>query len=191
MALRRKPIDITSQSSVEMACRLFGSKLLPKPILLWTGPLQTNFNEIRIMIQDLIQFMKMPLKILSAKLPSFCPGLGDQLRSSTMTLPQTLRWRHNEHDSVSNHQPHHCLLNRLLRADQRKHQSSDSLAFVRGIHRGPLNSPHKWPVTPKMFPFDDVIMLGCALCDICSSGGFMSYWPQMFIIIWKWVTHND
>ena len=44
-------------------------------------------------------------------------------------------------------------------ADQRKHQSSASLAFVRGIHRGPVNSPHKWPVTRKIFPFDDVIML--------------------------------
>ena len=43
-------------------------------------------------------------------------------------------------------------------ADQRKHQSSASLAFVRGIHRGPVNSPHKWPVTRKKFPFDDVIM---------------------------------
>ena len=44
-------------------------------------------------------------------------------------------------------------------ADQRKHQSSASLAFVRGFHRGPVNSPHKWPVTRKMFPFDDVIMI--------------------------------
>ena len=43
--------------------------------------------------------------------------------------------------------------------DQRKHQSSGSLAFVRGIHRWPMNSPHKGPVTQKMFPFDDVIML--------------------------------
>ena len=43
-------------------------------------------------------------------------------------------------------------------ADQRKYQSPASLAFVRGIHRGPVNSPHKWPVTRKMFPFDDVIM---------------------------------
>ena len=43
-------------------------------------------------------------------------------------------------------------------ADQRKHQSSASLAFVRGIHRGLVNSPHKWPVMRKMFPFDDVIM---------------------------------
>ena len=43
-------------------------------------------------------------------------------------------------------------------ADQRKHQSATSLAFVRGIHRWPVNSPQKWPVTRKMFPFDDVIM---------------------------------
>ena len=43
--------------------------------------------------------------------------------------------------------------------DQRKHQSSASLAFVRGIHRRPVNSPHKGPVTRKMFPFDDVIMI--------------------------------
>ena len=44
-------------------------------------------------------------------------------------------------------------------ADQRKHQSSASLAFVRGIHRGSVNSPHKWAVTRKMFPVDDVIMV--------------------------------
>ena len=43
-------------------------------------------------------------------------------------------------------------------ADQRKHQSSASLAFVRGIHRWPVNSPHKGSITRKMFPFDDVIM---------------------------------
>ena len=43
-------------------------------------------------------------------------------------------------------------------ADQRKHQSAATLAFVRGIHRGPVNSPHKGPVTRKMISFDDVIM---------------------------------
>ena len=47
-------------------------------------------------------------------------------------------------------------------ADQRKHQSSASLAFVWGIHQWPVNSLHKWPVTWKMLPFDDVIM--SALC---------------------------
>ena len=46
-------------------------------------------------------------------------------------------------------------------ADQRKHKSSASLAFVRGIHCWPVNYPHKGPVTRKMFPFDDVIMKDC------------------------------
>ena len=71
-------------------------------------------------------------------------------------------WRHNGRDGVSNHQPHQCLLNysnMYSGAGQRKHQNVASLAFVRGIHRWPVNSPHKWPVTWKMFPFDDVIML--------------------------------
>ena len=49
-----------------------------------------------------------------------------------------------------------------LDTDQRKHQSSPSLDFVRGIHRRPVNSPHKWPVTRKIFPFDDFIMSNTA-----------------------------
>ena len=50
-----------------------------------------------------------------------------------------LQWRHNEHDGVLNHQPHDCLLKRLIR----KNQNSASLAFERGIHW--------WPVTGKCF----------------------------------------
>ena len=52
-------------------------------------------------------------------------------------------------------------------ANQRKHQSSALLTFVPGIYRRPVNSPHKWLVTRKMFPFDDVIMFMHAL-EICS-----------------------
>ena len=76
-----------------------------------------------------------------------------------LTTCELLQWRHNEHDSVSNHQPHGCLLNCLFRQIKEKHQSPASLAFVRGIHRGPVNSPHKGPVTRKMFSFDDVNIL--------------------------------
>ena len=43
-------------------------------------------------------------------------------------------------------------------ADQRKHQSSASLAFLQGLHRGPVNSPHKWPISRIFFPFDDGII---------------------------------
>ena len=42
--------------------------------------------------------------------------------------------------------------------DQRKHNFSTSLASVRGSHQWPVDCLHKWPVTRKMFPFDDVIM---------------------------------
>ena len=44
-------------------------------------------------------------------------------------------------------------------ADQRKHESSTSLAFVRGMHLWPVNFPDKGPITWKIFPFDDVIMV--------------------------------
>ena len=66
-------------------------------------------------------------------------------------------------------------------ADQRKHQSSASLAFVRGIHRGPVNSPHKWPVTRQMFPFDDVIMApaNVSMMDI-DDGAWFAIW-QTFL----------
>ena len=59
-------------------------------------------------------------------------------------------------------------------ADRRKHQSSASLAFVRGIHRWLGNYPHKGPVTRKMFPFDDVIMSGAL--------GILIYWNQLFAL---------
>ena len=69
-------------------------------------------------------------------------------------------------------------------ADQRKHQSSVSLAFVRGIHRWPVNSPHKWPVTRKMLPFDDVIMSELGLYFFMQ---WLSAWLNQ-AIIWS---HTD
>ena len=59
---------------------------------------------------------------------------------------------HNGRDGVSNHQPHDCLLNRLFRRRSKK----TSKLRVTGLCVG--NSPHTWPVTRKMFPFNDVIM---------------------------------
>ena len=76
----------------------------------------------------------------------------------SLTIRNPLQWRHNERDRVSNHQPRDCLLNRLFTRRSKKYQSYASLAFVWEIHRWPVNSPHKGPVTRKMFPFDDVIM---------------------------------
>ena len=59
--------------------------------------------------------------------------------------------------------------NAYLGADQRKRQSSASLAYVRGNLRRPVNSPHRWPVTRKMFPLDDVIMHYDSVSEWCDS----------------------
>ena len=69
-----------------------------------------------------------------------------------------LQWRHNGRDSVSNHQHHDCLLNRLFRRISKKTSKLRVTGLCAGNSPGPVNSPHKWPVTRKMFPFDDVIM---------------------------------
>ena len=70
----------------------------------------------------------------------------------------SLRWRHNERDSVSNHQPHGCLLNGLLRRRSKKTSKLLVTGLCVGNSPGPVNSPHKGPVTRKMFPCYDVIM---------------------------------
>ena len=77
-------------------------------------------------------------------------------------------------------------------ADQREHQSSESLASVRGIHRGPVNSPHKWTVTRKRFPFDDVIMNSIVICESVELLLFR-WWLGLVKNCWRvtnW-THGD
>ena len=66
---------------------------------------------------------------------------------------------HNGHDSVSNHQPRHCLLSILFMRRSKKTSKLRVTGLCVGNSPGPVNSPRKGPVTRKMFPFDDVIML--------------------------------
>ena len=68
-----------------------------------------------------------------------------------------------------------------------KYQSSASLAFVRGIHRGPVNSPHKWPVKRKMFPFDDVIMIK----EISLSSVAFRAWISHPLKPWNIIIHKQ
>ena len=71
---------------------------------------------------------------------------------------RSLHWRHNDQDGVSNQQPHGCLLNRLFRCKSKKTSNLRVTGLCAGNSPGPVNSPHKGPVTRKMNPFDDVIM---------------------------------
>ena len=85
-----------------------------------------------------------------------------------------LRWRHNERDSVWNHQPHDCLLNGLFRRRSKKTSKLHVTGLCVGNSPGPVNSPHKGPVTRKMFPFDDVIMWGLVMTIQC--GSKLTHW---------------
>ena len=71
----------------------------------------------------------------------------------------TLQWRHAGRDSVSYHQPHDCLLNRLFRRRSKKTSKFRVTSLFAGNSPGTGEFPHKWLVTRKMFPFDDVIMM--------------------------------
>ena len=80
-----------------------------------------------------------------------------------------------------------------LNAEQRKHQSSESLAFVRGIHRWPVNSPYKGPVTRKMCPFDDVIMSVLVMCSVhaTESGVLNDGQKAINLVWWSIFRHKD
>ena len=82
-----------------------------------------------------------------------------------------LQWSHNERYDVSNHRRFEFLFNLLFM------QRSASLAFVRGVHRWPMDSPHKGPGTRKMFPFDDVNMKHRI--------AVLSYMMDMMILSWE------
>ena len=102
----------------------------------------------------------------------------------------SLLWRHNEHKA--------SLITSLTivystvysDANHRKHHSPASLAFVRGIHRRPVNSPHKWPVTRKMFPFDDVIMLTVVDMKPSSNASRMRFLAKSQTAGRSWLDHT-
>ena len=150
--------------------------------ILLIGPLGTNFSEFLIAIHT-FSFNKMHLKMSSAKWHPFCLGL-DVLKWRLITLSLDVLKipvyeKAVDHKNLTLFMPkshHNDVIMSVMASqitsltivysgifsgsDQRKQQSSASLAFVRGIHRWPVHSPHKGPVTRKILPFDDVIMFG-------------------------------
>ena len=128
---------------------------------------------------SLISWLLMAWLLASPRHQHLCYGIHRMNASQTSTIrssvacvisvPEMIQTHHNDVtvDSIASQIISLTIVYSVVYsgADQRKHQSTASLAFVWGIHRGPVNSPHKWPVTRKMFPFDDVIMANiCCLC---------------------------
>ena len=94
-----------------------------------------------------------------------------------------LRWRHNDHDGVSNHQPRGWLLNRLFTRRSKKTSKLRVTGLCTENSPGPVNSPHKGPVTRKMLPFDDVIMDKYFYHSLSSGCNYLS-----MLVLKKWLT---
>ena len=125
-------------------------------LLIW--PLGTNFNEILIEIY-IFSFKKMHLKMSSVKWRPFCLGL------NVLKMVNVSSGGPSHYSDVMMRVKVFQVIGVLIvcsivrsDADQRKYKNSAPLVFVRRIHRWPVDSPHKGPVTRKMFPFDDVII---------------------------------
>ena len=76
----------------------------------------------------------------------YCPGV---ITAITKLICHHLQWRHNGCACVSNHQSLDCLLNRFFRRRSKKTLKLHVTGLSEGIHRRPVDSPHKGPVTRK------------------------------------------
>ena len=130
--------------------------------------------------------------IVDALVPMWHDGICNVMRASSgqriwnvtqRNCPwKALQWPHNGRDGISNHQPHDCLLNRLFRRRTKKASKLRVTGLCAGKPPEPVNSPHKWPVTRKMFPFNDVIVHGEFPAQMTSNAENVSIW---------WRHHGD
>ena len=80
---------------------------------------------------------------------------------TVIRCPNTLEWRHNGRYSVSNHQPHDCLLNRLSRRRSKKRIKAPRHWHLCGNSPGTSEFSTQRASNTEMFSFDDVIMIQC------------------------------
>ena len=132
---------------------------IPAMVTLWDGNksslIPMNSPRKEPVMRSLDVFFDVSLSLLYNK----NNGDSDLRRADIHVLLLSLPWRHNGDECVSNHQPYGCLLNRLFGRWSKKTSKLRITGLCMGNSPGPVNSPHKGPVTRKMFPFADVIML--------------------------------
>ena len=121
-----------------------------------------NHLDIRLFVFLVSQFIHFSTYIPSCHTFISIASLLSYILMLMHTIP--LHWCHNDQDSISNHQPHDCLLNHLFGRRSKKTSKLRVTGLCAGNSPGPVNSPHKGPVTRKMFPFDDVIMTPKVCC---------------------------
>ena len=104
--------------------------------------------------------------------------MGPNIHGLANVSHNSLHWRHNDLDGVSNHQLHGCLLNRLFRRRSKKTSKLCVTGLCVGNSPGPVNSPQKGPITRKMFSFDDILMFSSVLDKLA-----LLLWHAWWLII--------
>ena len=146
--------DLRSVSFNDQKTRLYGGVLC-----CYVGRLSDVLHDLCLYVWQTSHFTKRGNQLTA--LSVVCDGVhcsaDQQWNRQTRTYSFELRWHHNEASQI----PRLTIVYSAIYsgADERKHQSSASLAFVRGIYGGLVNCPHKGLVTRKMFPFDYIIMV--------------------------------
>ena len=110
---------------------------------------------------------------------------GDTLESRKhIKLEHPLRWRHNELDGVSKHQPHHGLLNRLFRSRSKKASKQHVTGLCEGNSPVTGKFPAQGPSNAEIFPFDDVVMTSHFICLYDVSGWFWAATSACFYSVY-------
>ena len=87
------------------------------------------------------------------------PSSGWRFHHYQTCLSCASQWHHTEHDDVSNHQPHQCLLSRLFGRRSKKTSKLRVTGLCAGNSPGTGEFPAQTSSNAEMFPFDDVIMV--------------------------------
>ena len=107
----------------------------------------------------------------------------NELRSTCITL----QWCHNEHDGILNNWHLNCLLNRLFRHRSKKTSKLHVTGLCEANPPVTVDSPHKGPVTWKIFPCDDVFMISVRIYISVKDKKISSCMGISFVkITWSW-----
>ena len=114
--------------------------------------------------------------------PTWGPSGADRTQVGPMLAPRSLQWRHNGGDSVSNHQPHDCLLNRLFRRRSKK----TSKPRVTGLCVG--NSPRTGEFPAQMASYAENVSIWWRHHELCYLGSVfsVSYISEKDVNVFLW-----
>ena len=142
-------------------CGFVPEKFIHNRLLTKLQNVSNRVIEINVLLpfQNCILFVSTNLFVGPIKSKELSEPKRQSFTKSEGNFTLYLQWRHNEHDGVSNHRPHDCLLSHLFRCRSTKTPKLRVTGLCAGNSPVTSEFPAQGPVTRKMFPFGDVIMI--------------------------------